>query len=335
MLRRLGDRSRLSSALRVVATIEGRISGHAAARRGLEEAVALARETGQQVALSYALLELSNVEAAEGHLERSIHLLEESFPISEALGDEVQLIMSRHNVACALREMGRSQAAHREMTQLIGPTLRQRSPIFSIIFAEDYAAVLAELSEAATAARLFGSAEAERIRIGVPRTASQEAELDGPLAKARDALGETQWDTEHRLGRDTPLEQMLRSVDIPAENRVPHLPQVRLLPSQAVPGWPGHRPRSGSSLLNSVERATKEQAMSEIPGDLPHANEADAWEQVQDADVGLDDSTEELEVVETGGPQAARWDADEADVLEQAHTVKPGTEEDYPVSDDE
>jgi len=216
MLRRLGDRSRLSSALRVVATIEGRISGHAAARRGLEEAVALARETGQQVALSYALLELSNVEAAEGHLERSIHLLEESFPISRELGDEVQLIMSRHNVACTLREMGRSQEAHREMTQLIGPTLRQRSPIFSIVFAEDYAAVLAELGEAATAARLSGSAETERIRIGVPRTASQEAELDGPLTKAKDTLGETQWAAEHRRGRDTPLEEMLRSVDLPS-----------------------------------------------------------------------------------------------------------------------
>lgn len=75
--------------------------------------------------------------------------------------------------------------------------------------------------------------------------------------------------------------------------------------------------------------------MSEIPSDLPDANEADAWAQVQDADGGLDDSTEEPEVVETGGPQAARWDADEADVLDQAQTVKPGTEEEYPVSDDE
>lgn len=219
MLRRLGGRSSLSSALRVLATIEARLSDHAAARRGLEEAVSVARETGEQADLSYALMELSNLEAAEGNLDRSMHLLEESFPISRELGDEAQLIMSKHNMACTLREMGRTEEAYREMTQLIVATLRQRSPIVSIIFAEDYAAVLAELGETAVAARLFGSAEAERNRAGIPRPAYQEAELKAPLALARGALSQTAWDTEYQRGTATPLDEALTGAHIQPPSR--------------------------------------------------------------------------------------------------------------------
>ncbi len=211
MLRRLGDRSNLSSALRVLATIDNQLANHAAARRGLEEAVAVARRVGEKADLSLALLELSNIEAAEGNLERSMDLLEESIPISRELGDEAQLIMSQHNVACTLRELGRTEEAHREMQRLMVDAVKQRSPILSIILAEDYAAVLADLGEAAMAASFLGSAETERDRAGIPRPAYQEAELKGPLARARGALPPTEWDLEYERGCRTPLDEMLAS----------------------------------------------------------------------------------------------------------------------------
>ena len=74
--------------------------------------------------------------------------------------------------------------------------------------------------------------------------------------------------------------------------------------------------------------------MTDITGDPPEANEADAIEQAQAADGGLDDSSEELETDDEVIGQTARWDADEADVVDQARTVKPGRDEEYPESDE-
>lgn len=76
--------------------------------------------------------------------------------------------------------------------------------------------------------------------------------------------------------------------------------------------------------------------MTDSASDLP-INEADALEQAQAADGGLDDSTEDLDVSgPTPSPSPATgWDVDEADALEQARTVSPGRDEEYPESADE
>jgi hypothetical protein len=74
--------------------------------------------------------------------------------------------------------------------------------------------------------------------------------------------------------------------------------------------------------------------MTETSGDLADVNEADAIEQAQTADGGLDDSTEDLDTEDFARPQADRMDADEADVLEQARTVKPARDEEYPTADE-
>ncbi|MEJ7630758.1 MAG: hypothetical protein WKF54_14310 [Nocardioidaceae bacterium] len=76
--------------------------------------------------------------------------------------------------------------------------------------------------------------------------------------------------------------------------------------------------------------------MTDTPGDLSATEEADAVEQAQAADGGVDD--------ETGGQTAAdqaadamapdRWDANEADVIEQTQSVEPVREEEYPPADE-
>ena len=106
--------------------------------------MSIAREANDCAELSYALGELSIVETEAGNLQRAVDLLGESQPISQELGDEAQVVICRHNIACALREMGRVDEARHIMESLIADTLKQRSPIMTIVLAEDYAAVLAE-----------------------------------------------------------------------------------------------------------------------------------------------------------------------------------------------
>ena len=74
--------------------------------------------------------------------------------------------------------------------------------------------------------------------------------------------------------------------------------------------------------------------MTDTTGGPPEVDEADAVEQAQTADGGLDDSSEDLQIADAAEPEARRMDADEADVLEQAQTVKPAREEEYPTADE-
>ena len=74
--------------------------------------------------------------------------------------------------------------------------------------------------------------------------------------------------------------------------------------------------------------------MTDVSGALPDMNEADAIEQAQGADGGLDDSNEDLEPDDPSDSRASRWDADQADVIEQAQTIKSDDDEEYPDSDE-
>ena len=74
--------------------------------------------------------------------------------------------------------------------------------------------------------------------------------------------------------------------------------------------------------------------MTDTPGDLPVVNEADALEQSQTVGGDLDDSSEVLETVNPADGQASRWDADQTDVIEQAQTINPGHDDEYPDSDE-
>jgi predicted ATPase len=212
MWRRLGHRVKLATALRVQAAAERQLGDAAAARRLLDESVSIAREANDRAELSYALGELSILETEAGNLERAVDLLGESQPISQELGDEAQVLICRHNIACALREMGRVDEARHIMESLIADTLKQRSPIMTIVLAEDYAAVLAEAAHPARTARLMGAAESARERIRVPRPAYQEAELRDAIVQAKSAISSTDWAREYARGRSETIEAVLGSL---------------------------------------------------------------------------------------------------------------------------
>lgn len=212
MWRSLGDRVKLATALRVQAAVERQLGDAGAARQLLDESVAIARGANDRAELSYALGELSILETETGNLERAVALLDESQPISQELGDEAQVLICRHNIACALREMGRVDEARHTMEALITDTVKQRSPIMTIVLAEDYAAVLAEAGQPATTARLMGAAESARARTRIPRPAYQESELRGAISQAKTAIPPTEWEREYVRGRSETIEAVLDSL---------------------------------------------------------------------------------------------------------------------------
>ena len=76
--------------------------------------------------------------------------------------------------------------------------------------------------------------------------------------------------------------------------------------------------------------------MTDIHGDLPAADEADAVEQSQPANGDIAEETGERSSADAAADALApdHWDADEADLIEQAEAIEPDREEDYASPDE-
>ena len=211
MWRRLEDNGTLAMALTELADVEAERGELAAARSLYDEAVGVARESGDRAQLRVVLGEYAILETSEGHPERSLELDAEALAIARELHDPIGALTAEHNMACTLREMGRVDDAYQQMRNLVPRGLEVAGPGALTALAEDYAAILVEVGDHASAVRLLGAADCMRERLGSPRHPMQAAEIAGPMAKAREALDEQAWAAAYREGRGSTLEDALRS----------------------------------------------------------------------------------------------------------------------------
>jgi tetratricopeptide (TPR) repeat protein len=117
MGRRLGDTESLLSALVRLGYCCQLTGDFERARPPLEEAVSLARQTRNKSRLADALSRLSDLELHERNFERALDLSNAASTISAEVGDELDLLETRHNRSCVLRLMGYPEDAERQ----IGP----------------------------------------------------------------------------------------------------------------------------------------------------------------------------------------------------------------------
>jgi predicted ATPase/class 3 adenylate cyclase len=124
-------------------------------------------------------------------------------------GDENMWVFARHNAACSLRELGRTEEAQQEMAALFPSVVATRIPEAVFVVAEDYASVMSDLGRYEETALLMGAACAMRDRVGVPLDPPQEAELEKPLGRAREALG-PRWDELMHRGGEMSVEKAMQ-----------------------------------------------------------------------------------------------------------------------------
>ena len=121
-LARPGDVAQESAALNMLATSAFLGGDLDAARRRYEEAVEVARTTGDDEVVSGSLANFGKFERDNGNVARSRELLEESLAISRAVGNEV-------DVAWAVKELAQTAIAEgdvRRRERLLGGGLRDR-----------------------------------------------------------------------------------------------------------------------------------------------------------------------------------------------------------------
>jgi tetratricopeptide (TPR) repeat protein len=209
MWRRLDDTHNLAGALLTLAGMELHRGKYAATRSLLEEALMVARESGDKRYVQHALADFAILEDSEGNYQRSTELYTEVLHLARELGDTAIALTARHNMACILREMGRVEEAQMQMRNLIPQHLQLTPAPGLTVLAEDYAAILAELGDHSLAVRLLGAADARRERLQTPRDAWQQAEIAETIAKTRAALPTQEWNDSYQTGRNTTIEDTL------------------------------------------------------------------------------------------------------------------------------
>ncbi|MBA3265855.1 MAG: hypothetical protein H0T14_05695 [Nocardioidaceae bacterium] len=215
MWRRLDDPSGLAAALVAAAAVGADIGQPPASLRPLyEEALAIARESGDKAQLCAILGGVATLVGFEHDYQRSLELDTEALDIARELADPSAALFHQHNLACSLRLIGRVQEAKEQMIDLIPRSLEFNEPADLMVLAEDYAAILADSGDYLTAVRLFGAADAMLERLGNLRYPVQEAELAQPIAKTRSSLSPTEWNAAYQAGRETTVEALLAETQL-------------------------------------------------------------------------------------------------------------------------
>jgi tetratricopeptide (TPR) repeat protein len=124
MWERLGDQQELALALARLGRSELFLGDRRAARAAMESSVALAQTMGDKEVLADGLSKLAQLEAVEHDFERCLELLGDAVTINLELGNAEGLLVARHSMGCALRDMGLLEQAHHQMWSQIPDLLR-------------------------------------------------------------------------------------------------------------------------------------------------------------------------------------------------------------------
>ncbi len=103
---RVPTRAVLAKALKAAGNLAYTCGDHPAARRRLEESLALSRQLGDTRAIAAALNNLGNVARAQGDYAYAVALLEESLACKRALGDRAALASSLSNLGSVVKDQG-------------------------------------------------------------------------------------------------------------------------------------------------------------------------------------------------------------------------------------
>jgi predicted ATPase/class 3 adenylate cyclase len=194
------DDEELAWALLDLSQVELALENFAAGRQACDEAVAIARQLGNDILLGHLLNAQSLVETDEGNWEAGLKVLRESREAFER-GGWNYLPLVDHNTACALARLGRAQEAHQLMSKSLHQEARTYRPVILQAIAEDYAAVLAEAGFARFTPVVLASCDAARERMGTPRDQRFERIVADARASAEASLETAEWTQGYARGK--------------------------------------------------------------------------------------------------------------------------------------
>ena len=174
------------------------------------EAAALARRTGMRRGVAHVCNEMGLAARLRGEVERALplHL--------EALGIHRELLRTRvprtlAQVGCTRARLGDLDAAAADLREAAALVASTPQPATVVLLLTGLAWVAAGRGDAELAARLLGTADATRERIGVPALGAELVETALVRRAARSRLEAPAFDAALAAGHDLPPDRALRA----------------------------------------------------------------------------------------------------------------------------
>jgi tetratricopeptide (TPR) repeat protein len=221
MARRLGDSGVTAEALHMLEWFHR--DDVDASQRLLDESIAISRQTGDNVRLSWVLGRSADLQMRRGRPAEAIDLLRSAAELARQRGDERTALEAELDMTDPLIELARFEQARANLDRNLANALRVREPGLNIVLIGHYAAVFAALGDGQRAGRLVGAkwAMSETLYSSFSKEEEEAWMQRVGLTRARNRLGAAAWERAVRTGRGYTLEAAL---DDARRLRVPDAP---------------------------------------------------------------------------------------------------------------
>ena len=190
--KRLDDKAGMAgllSNLGVLAEYRGDIT---AARDYHEQALELRRQLDDRRAVGVSMTGLGAIAVLEHEYEEARACFEEAMRLNREVGDAWMVAISDNNLGNATRGLGDFDAARHHYAESLRAYQEYDDKWALAFLVEDIGQLAAMTGQPERAFELVGAADTLREEIGTPRAPGLEEELEGQLAPARAALGDTE-----------------------------------------------------------------------------------------------------------------------------------------------
>jgi tetratricopeptide (TPR) repeat protein len=175
-----------------------------AARRYLEEAFALARDLGDKREIAGAANALAQLHRIQADLETAEPLYNQVVSLARELGDREITAVGLLNLAMVSLGRGNRERARSMLLEVLAIAEEIGSRPAGQSALEVCAALATMRKEWTSAARFYGSAEAQKEDTGIQRDPTDDAFLQPLVARARATLGTAAFATAEDAGRALP-----------------------------------------------------------------------------------------------------------------------------------
>jgi predicted ATPase/transcriptional regulator with XRE-family HTH domain len=207
------DAMGVANASCILGVIAFRAGNVAEARRRLEEAVSDFRTLNTPGRLGWALCYLAGLDGRDAvdeggdaaAIERGIAYCEGALHLFQSIGQRRGVVRALHGLAYLAYKLRDLPRALTGTQQILALDWEERRPVCHYL--EDIADIAGRIGRPEFAARLYGAADEQRVRLGMPVAPIYRAEYERDLNISRAALGEQAFAAAWTAGHALPLEQ--------------------------------------------------------------------------------------------------------------------------------
>jgi tetratricopeptide (TPR) repeat protein len=181
------------------------------------ESLALAREIGEQYAITTLLVNLGSVALNQCDFELATERTTEGLALARELGDHDHVALCLNNLGVIAQRRGDLRQAEAFLREALAGAWSLGDPHRCATVLESLAETAVVVGRAERAARLLGAAAMIREKLGTPVDAHDQALQEREMAPAREALGEEQWASAYASGRALSLEQAIAEALEPSD----------------------------------------------------------------------------------------------------------------------